>query len=243
MSDKTLGRQETVSRIHSGWANLVSRSHCLYDDKFRLEALGFAMRLMQGFRDFLLKLIDRLDAEEYEFVAKDVYRDPDINAADWIEELRRKSIFLPISLEACIKTIGYTNLMGTHPSWRVPAYKYEYDKHFEEPIYTDPFVFEVTHEYIEYLYSEWCSGDTPERDPIFKIDISPDYIHKANISGGMPYQIAADKQRVDSLFLNERHCTTLFGYIYRTAYWRGFPGFDYFKKSDCNWESEDYLII
>jgi len=46
------------------------------------------------------------------------------------------------------------------------------------------------------------------------LELAPDYLHKDNISGGLPYSIQLTKQRsIDSLFLNEPNGTTFINYL------------------------------
>ena len=46
------------------------------------------------------------------------------------------------------------------------------------------------------------------------LELAPDYLHKDNVSGGLPYAIQLTKEScIDSLFLNESHATTFIDYL------------------------------
>ncbi len=58
------------------------------------------------------------------------------------------------------------------------------------------------------------------------IDIAPDDLHKANTSGGEPYQIAVPDLRADGRLLGERHDLYLVQYLRLVFRYGGFPGYD-----------------
>jgi hypothetical protein len=83
---------------------------------------------------------------------------------------------------------------------------------------------------ITYLFEEW--EDEQESEPgsnlekPFRIDLSPDYLHKANISGGMPYAILVPFPGTDPVFTDERHALPFIDYLRLTFKWAGFPGLE-----------------
>jgi hypothetical protein len=82
---------------------------------------------------------------------------------------------------------------------------------------------------IEYLFAEWeeqrIELDSDLIDP-YRLDLAPDYLHKANISGGAPYGIELPYFGADPLFANERHKLPLLDYLRLSFRWAGFPGLD-----------------
>ncbi len=177
------------------------------------------------------QIVQSLDDAGYRFVFPDeVLVPPEPEAADWIATYRERSVHIPIALEAWCLEVGSINLMGSHPDWGQSGYAFE-NRSGEYPLITDPFVCELSASYIDYLYDEWLSTDSEDRDP-FRLDISPDHLHKANISGGPPYQLDTYKPEVDPLVFNQRFCASLVGSIRYAIRWRGFPGFEYIANKE-----------
>jgi hypothetical protein len=82
---------------------------------------------------------------------------------------------------------------------------------------------------IAYLFDEWI--DQKEEAGLdlkhqLRIDLAPDYLHKANISGGSPYCIAVPFLGADPLFSEERHGLPFLDYLRLAFHWAGFPGLD-----------------
>jgi hypothetical protein len=60
----------------------------------------------------------------------------------------------------------------------------------------------------------------------FRIDLAPDYLDKANISGGGPYCIEVPFLGADPLVAGERHGLPFVDYLRVAFRWAGFPGLD-----------------
>lgn len=89
--------------------------------------------------------------------------------------------------------------------------------------------FSDPHQPVDFILSEHASweedqGTAWDRGP-FVIDIAPDYLHKANVSGGAPYAVAPSTG-ADGLVLFERHQTTFTNYLRIAFSWAGLPGWD-----------------
>ncbi len=69
-----------------------------------------------------------------------------------------------------------------------------------------------------------------ETDDPFPIELAPDYLHKANISGGMPYAISIPFWGADPVFANERHELPFVDYLRLVFKWAGFPGLEDHKE-------------
>ena len=78
---------------------------------------------------------------------------------------------------------------------------------------------------ITYLFEEWeDDGDNARSgNPPFRIDLAPDYLHKANISGGPAYSIELPFLGVDPVFANEAHELPFVDYLRLCFRWAGFP--------------------
>ena len=107
--------------------------------------------------------------------------------------------------------MGEVNLMGVNPQWSRPTYV-ESDRGDGYPLLSDPLVVELSEEYAFYLLSEWQDSQE-DRPADLRLDIAPDYLHKANISGGPPYELSAGTPSVDGILWNERSCSTFVSYL------------------------------
>jgi len=233
-SPQNLLADKSISRIHSDWALLISQEHRLSDASFRSEALNFAMQIMARVGEWLDRTVEALNSDGYKFVYPDrAYVGPDPTAQEWIEEFRQKDVYFSVALEAWLRQVGGVNLMGSHRSWPIPAYIYDDEPSGRYPVCTDPLVVELPQDYANYLYDDWIEqrNQSAETEP-FRLDIAPDDLHKANISGGLPYQLSTDRPQVDGLLWNERRCTTFMGYLRLAVQWDGFPGLEYVKASE-----------
>jgi hypothetical protein len=116
---------------------------------------------------------------------------------------------LPLSLRAFYETVGEVNLVGHHPSL-APR---------DGPIAPDPLVvYGFDERAVEY--------DDEDEDTPSVITIAPDDLHKANTSGGDPYEMALPDLRADGELLNERHNLFFVDYLRLCFEFGGFPGYD-----------------
>lgn len=234
----------SIGQIHQDWADFVGYDRSSSHAAHRKEALAFARTTMQRARGYVLDVIDELRGAGYRFVNPDVaYVPPNSETEDWLDGLPERNIHLPIALQAWLLEVGNVNLMGTHPSWPTPAYGFEDCRTDGYPIYTDPLVVELPPDFLDYLHEEWAEEKSGEA---FIVDLAPDHLHKAGISGGLPYGLPTDRPRVDTILLYERHCTSFTGYVRRALYWRGFPGFDYMAPEEIaatGWRSDPEALI
>jgi hypothetical protein len=66
----------------------------------------------------------------------------------------------------------------------------------------------------------------PELLDPFSVDLAPDYLHKADISGGAPYAIDLPFLGADPMFRNERHRLPFVDYLRHCLRWAGFGMLD-----------------
>ncbi|MDY6937301.1 MAG: hypothetical protein SWY16_06510 [Cyanobacteriota bacterium] len=242
----------SLSRIHGDWALFVMQSHRLNDQRFCNEVLLFARQIMRRVRENIVRIVERLDADGYRFVDRNMaYKPPNPNTFEWIQILAEAGIYLPLSLQAWYLEVGSVNLMGSHPNWSKPGYLFDGEERTNDVWYTDPlFVTQMDEDYISYLQDlrdEWRKYQESNRycrskTYPFRIPIGLDRLHKANVSGGLPYEIDATLSKVDAFILNERNCTSFMGYIRLALQWGGFPGFLYIRESNFeNWLIQNRL--
>ncbi len=74
------------------------------------------------------------------------------------------------------------------------------------------------------VFEEW--EDQKAHDNTFRIDLAPDHLHKANVSGGSPYAVLVPFRGADPIFTDERHGLPFLDYIRLAFKWAGFPGLE-----------------
>jgi hypothetical protein len=120
---------------------------------------------------------------------------------------------LPLALRCWFEEVGQVNLLGRNTTWNFDL--------------TDPLVVEAPADYIESEYQLWLEDRGAEwGSGPFEFEIAPDYLHKANISGGSPYAMEVPNDGVDGLLLWEPHQTTFVNYLRVAFKWAGLPGWD-----------------
>ena len=83
-------------------------------------------------------------------------------------------------------------------------------------------------ETLECLEDEEDPDETdPEDDLGPWIDIAPDVVHKANVSGAGPVAMSGAAPRFDSVLVGQAGSLTLLSYLRVAFDWGGFPGFEY----------------
>jgi hypothetical protein len=81
-------------------------------------------------------------------------------------------------------------------------------------------------EVLTHFFGEWeerKSGVAPELADPFNLVLAPDYLHKANISGGGPYRVELPFLGADPVFANEAHELPFVDYLRLCICWAGFP--------------------
>jgi hypothetical protein len=94
---------------------------------------------------------------------------------------------LPLALRIWFEEVGQVNLNGRHRAWSLE--------------YPDPLVVEAPVQHIRSEYEAWTSarGTEWDRGTIFEVPLAPDYLHKANVSGGMPLAVAVPNPGADGV--------------------------------------------
>jgi hypothetical protein len=222
-----------MSRIHGDWSYLVSQSYKLVEPGFRKEVFQFASLMMARARVLIEGIVEDLLKEGYRFADPSrIHEPPDVGLLDCIKDFEQCEVYLPISLQAWLAVVGTVDLRGTHPGWPRPGYVFDDMSPTNDVVYADPLVVYLSADYLGYLRREWemnVRDEGARNVGPFNVSISPDHIHKANVSGGAPYEISTQTFAVDSLLFNERHCTSLTSYLRTSLIWGGFPGLEYSK--------------
>jgi len=210
---------------------MLGESRRLREEHFREEVLMYARAMMRRAREALELIVQTLRSTGYRFVEKDrVLIGPEAGIDAWLREQEQFGIYVPLSVQAWLIEVGSVNLMGSHPEWPRPAYLFEAATS-EGVWYTDPLVIDLSREGILGMYHEWKyrRQEDGEYDAgPFRLEFAPDNIHKANVSGGPPYEVDAFEPSVDAVVLNERMGHTFVAHVRHALAWGGFPGFRYF---------------
>jgi hypothetical protein len=185
--------------------------HLRADETALTEALSVARETMRRARLNVERLIERLPAFGFQFEAEPLVNPPR-DAAQQLDMLEAQIGVLPVALRAWFEEVGQVNLNGSHQDWA-----------FE---YADPLVVDAPTEYIRSEYEHWSAyrGTECDRRSSFEIPLAPDYLHKANVSGGMPYGIRVPDSAADALLLWEPHQTTFVNYLRIAFATGGMPG-------------------
>lgn len=199
------------------WTEIVGLGESVRSDPATLrdtESVG--RETMRRARSNVELLIDALSAVGYVFEPGDglvTFAPPAADAVERLDEIEARVGSMPLALRWWLEDVGTVNLMGHHPAWNVDA--------------LDPLVVEAPPSYILGEIDAWEEdlGTEWERRP-FTIDFSPDYLHKANISGGPPCALAVPNGAADGLVLWERHQTTFVNLLRIAFRHGGFLGLD-----------------
>jgi len=215
------------------WRELVSLGAGVREAPAVADALAVAYETMRRVQANVRTLVERLTALHYTFGmpagpldvalggphgATRMHFDQLVrqvmsaNIHDQIVRFERKHGGLPLSLRTFYEVVGEVDLMGTHPTL-APA---------NRAVAPDPLVvYGLDEGLLEYDDEE----DEEEGRPS-AITIAPDDLHKANTSGGAPYEMAIPDLRADGELLNERHQLFFVEYLRLCFRFGGFPGYD-----------------
>jgi len=194
------------------WAELIAVGADWRDEEYeREEALALTRETMRRVLHSVQVLQARLPELGYLFAKPDaVHVKPRPGISAELDEVERVVGKLPLALRVFVETVGAVDFTGTHPDWDHP--------------YPDPLVVDAPPDYILSEY-EWQQEEgliTPERP--FQVPFAPDYLHKADISGGLPYAIAVPNAGLDGLVLGDIHQTSFTNYLRVAFRCAGFPG-------------------
>jgi len=168
-----------IERYRSGqrrqvWTEMTSLGADVRADADGLQdARVITRETMVRARHNVERVIEELHARGFEFEA-DPLVPPSSGTAAQLDALEAEIGLLPLALRAWFEEVGQVNLNGRHPAWS-----------FEYP---DPLVVEAPIDYIRSEYEQWSEarGTQSDRGALFEMPVAPDYLHKANVSGGCP---------------------------------------------------------
>ena len=211
---------EWLERYRAGervqvWAEMTAACPDLRETADWDDAVGVARETMTRARTNVERLVDLLPANGYQFRLpfERAFVSPPADIEAQLDAFEVKVGRMPLALRAWFELVGHVDLTGIHPEWE-----------FEYP---DPLVVAAPLDSLASEFDEWQADRGTEWDRgAFTLDLAPDALHKADVSGGPPYGLEVPNAGVDGSFLNERHGTTFVNYLRIAFVWGGFPGWD-----------------
>ena len=167
-------------------------------------------------------LVSRLREAGYEFDRPDeVLPGPESGTSAAIARIEGVAGRLPNSLKLFWEHIGSVDLSGSHPDWDECEY-------LDQLVIFPPSV--ALYELDEFLADreERIAADFP-----YSVPIAPDIFHKANVSGGPPYELEVPAESDDPPLINAPNSASFLGHIDLALDYAGFPGLA--KCSGHNW--------
>jgi hypothetical protein len=192
------------------WREL--RAHEAIDADCRAEALAVATETMTRVARCADLLAERLASRGWTALTGRLRWPPDAGDSKIMADLERfTSAPLPPALRAFWEKVGGVDLVWNYRNDQ-PAPDLGPDLPMVEmdPLYVAP------PEEVTYLLAEWeerRSTVDPELDDPCNLDLAPDYLHKANVSGGAPYGIELPHLGADPVFVNEEHRLPFIDYL------------------------------
>jgi hypothetical protein len=202
------------------WTEL--RAHPAIDGDFRAEALAVATETMSRVARCADLIAERLAAKGWVALGGRLRWPPSAHDQQIIDDIEQFTAApLPPSLVAFWNVVGGIDFVWNYNKAE-PAPDLGLDLALVE---LDPLdVCPPPH--TSYLFKEWKerrSEVDPDLDDPFNLDLAPDYLHKANFSGGGPYGIELPDLGADPIFVNERHGLPFVDYLRLAFRWGGFP--------------------
>jgi hypothetical protein len=198
------------------WTEMTSVEATIgFSDEEATEATAVAVETMRRCRANVEQLVDLLPSAGYRFIPGEglaTFRPPAPTVVADLARLETHVGPLPVALRTWYQEVGEVNLMGAAPGGWCD--------------FPDPLVVQAPIEYTLAERSAWEQDRGTEWDRgAFVVDFSPDYLHKADVSGGAPYSIAVPQAGLDGRVLWERNQTSFVNYLRIAFAWGGFPGF------------------
>jgi hypothetical protein len=219
------GPRDFVARYRAGdyedvWRDL-RKAGAIEEPSLRDEAMAVAIMTMERVRQNVERVTERLRTAGYpfdDFLPSWSPPSPDVaNAIARIESAAGGPC--PISLHAFWSVVGEV------------AWKHAEDVEVEGAPWAGFPIQEADPLYVLSAASTWFSVEEwIERREVnhaevvgpLEVDLAPDYLHKANISGGAPYSIAVPSKLADPVFDYEEHKLPFVDYLRLCFRWGGF---------------------
>jgi hypothetical protein len=195
------------------WSELMAAGSAVRSDPRAADALAVAYETMSRVDANVRTLVTRLAEIGFEFTtpdgarrrSKDAHVAPDARAAKRIQRVEKSVGPLPLSIRAFYEVVGSVDLIGRHPSLAPRT----------GSVAPDPLVV---------IGLDEAASELEDEDGA--LILAPDDLHKSNVSGGDPYEIAVPDSAADGRVVNERHDLLLVDYLRLCFRFGGFPGYE-----------------
>lgn len=220
----TAATGDLLARYHRGehvavWAEL--RSHEALAGPLLVEAEAVARETMARVARNADRLAERLAAEGWRPLYDELRVRPragDAEVVTRIEEFAGSP--LPLSLRAFWEVVGGINFVWDYDSGAAPSLGVDLPMDQMDPVCVD------SPQTVTHLFDGWeeqLVGVDPELADPLDLSLAPDFLHKANISGGGPYGVVLPFLGADPVFDNEAHRLPFVDYLRLCFRWAGFP--------------------
>ncbi len=168
-------------------------------------------------------LLEFLPAAGYRFTERrgPAFVPPEPDAHKSLQELEEGAGPVPLSLRAWWEEVGEVDLTGEHADW---AYEYP-----------DALVVAAPFDSVLGDLANWQEDQNPHEGwpHGFTVELSPDWLHKAGMSGGSAYSMVLPCPAADGPLMGERHRTTFVGYLRIGFAAAGLPG--WYLAGQADW--------
>ena len=143
-----------------------------------------------------------------------------------IERIERDAGTLPLAIKLFWRRVGSVNFIGEHAGW-------------DGCEYPDPLVVYPPSVAVSELEKFLADREERMRCRVpYRVPVAPDR-YKANVSGGMCYNLSVPAVADDPPLNDERHRTTFVNYLELAVRWGAFPGLD--RCPEHNWPLADLV--
>lgn len=218
------------------WHELRQLGDRVRDPAVAAEAQAVCDEMARRARQNVEVIVDRLTAQGYRFHINDdaktptiPLRPPTLAAGAMVTWLEGRFGSLPMTVSSWLRLVGDVWLVGAHPLW-------------DDIDQADPLVVELEYagypgvspqDFYEGEFEAWQEqfSDDPAEAGGFVLPVAPDRLHKANISGGLPYGFRVPDGCVEGIFVGEvaMPFVSYLNWVFASG---GFPGP---SRSDAQW--------
>jgi hypothetical protein len=199
------------------------------DNAVRSEAEEVASEIMRRVARNADRLAQRLVEGGWEALTGELRASPDPDDSRFVQEVEQLTgAPVPISLAVFWKNVGGIDFVWNYKLGKdAPRLCGDIPLDEADPLYVD------AARYLFYRLAEWRE-EPPNlaAGEAWDLELAPDYLHKANISGGAPYGVALPAHAVDFAFKYERHDLDFVDYLRLAFRWGGFPGLENYSRAE-----------
>lgn len=169
------------------------------------------------------RLITRLSSLGYVFECpEDMLPGVEPGTEEAIARIEAEIGAIPLAIKLFWLKVGSVDLSGAHPGWDGCEYP--------DPLIVFPpsyALYEVEDFLIDREEGRIASHELCE------IPVAPDFLHKANVSGGPPYSVSVPAMADDPPLNGEWHNVSFMTYLWLALQSGGFPGLE--RNPDHTW--------